>query len=297
LFDDANGGRTQHATSCWFLLVHHIWFIDARRYYLCAFGQIFVCIFFVFVVIAFFHHTIFGMSSFIHLENLHKSYTEGERGSNGNNNAEITRTVLNGAKLSIASGETVALLGRSGSGKSTLLNLLSGIDTPDEGEVMISGRSIHSLSEHDRTMFRRKSIGFIFQFFNLLPTLTVEENILLPLELNGILTANEREGAHELLERVGLLDRATSFPDRLSGGEQQRVAVVRALVHKPLLLLADEPTGNLDTETGARVLALILELVHERKTTLLMATHSADAARQLARVITVHNGQICETVL
>jgi putative ABC transport system ATP-binding protein len=222
---------------------------------------------------------------FISLTNLSKSYREGER----------TRAVLVNASLAVGEAETIALLGKSGSGKSTLLNLLSGIDTPDSGEVIIANRSIHKLSEHERTLFRRKSIGFVFQFFNLIPTLTVEENILLPLELNNILTPENRTNAYSLVERLGLKDRLNTFPDKLSGGEQQRVAVVRALVHKPLLILADEPTGNLDTENGERVLTLLLELCREQSTTLLMATHSMEAASRLGRVITVREGSIVET--
>lgn len=224
------------------------------------------------------------MLSFITLENLTKSYTEGEQ----------TRRVLQGAALTVLKGESVALLGRSGSGKSTILNLLSGIDTPDEGMVRIGTSSIHQLSEHERTMFRRKHIGFVFQFFNLIPTLTVAENILLPLELNGQNSNTQKQEALTLLERVGLLDRADSFPDRLSGGEQQRVAIVRALSHKPQLILADEPTGNLDADAGGKVMQLLLELVLERGATLIMATHSAENAALLHRIIRVQNGTIFE---
>ena len=153
------------------------------------------------------------------------------------------------------------VLGRSGSGKSTLLNLLSGIDLPTAGEVWVAGRNLGALTERQRTLFRRRSIGFVFQFFNLIPTLTVEENLLLPLELAGRVDAAAHRRAAELLERVGLADRLRSFPDRLSGGEQQRVAVARALAHDPDLVLADEPTGNLDLDTGLEVLALLDELV------------------------------------
>jgi putative ABC transport system ATP-binding protein len=254
-----------------------------RSYYLCFFRQGFS---FYRLLVADCFSSFFAMScfmnSFIQLHNVDKSYREGER----------TRTVLMNASLEIEAGETVALLGRSGSGKSTILNLLSGIDNPDAGKIIIGGTRIDTLSEHDRTMFRRKSIGFVFQFFNLLPTLTVEENILLPLELNATLGANDRREALNLLGRVGLEARAASFPDRLSGGEQQRVAVVRALVHKPLLLLADEPTGNLDSETGAQVLELMLELIRERGATLLMATHSMEVSQQLDRIITVRDEKI-----
>jgi putative ABC transport system ATP-binding protein len=223
-------------------------------------------------------------SAFITLQNITKSYREGD----------ITRTVLTNACFQAQQAETIALLGKSGSGKSTLLNLCSGIDMPDSGEVIIGKHSIHQLSEHERTLFRRKNIGFVFQFFNLIPTLTVEENILLPLELNALSSSEYRTNAYGLMERIGLQNRLATFPDKLSGGEQQRVALVRALVHKPLLILADEPTGNLDSENGARVLALLLELAKEQSTTLLMATHSLEAASALSRVITVKDGSILE---
>jgi len=224
------------------------------------------------------------MLPFIAFEHLTKSYAEGE----------LQRKVLVNASLHITQGETIALLGRSGSGKSTLLNLLSGIETPDEGDVVIGGTHLHQLSEHDRTMFRREKIGFVFQFFNLIPTLTVEENIYLPLELNGKTSAAEKQEAMNLLEYMGLQDRASSFPDLLSGGEQQRVAIVRALAHKPIVLLADEPTGNLDTTTGALVLQLLLDLTEKNGTTLIMATHSAENAALLQRTIRVENGIILE---
>ena len=204
------------------------------------------------------------MNAFLQLSHVSKSYLEaGER-----------RVVLHEASLSVEQGQTVALLGRSGSGKSTALNICSGIDAPDAGEIIIGGAALHQLNETERTMFRRANIGFVFQFFHLLPTLTVEENVLLPLELAGKLTPQTKKEARELLERVGLAHRSATFPDRLSGGEQQRVAIARALVHSPRLLIADEPTGNLDAETGEAVMNLFLELVAQRGTTLIMATRS-----------------------
>ncbi len=166
------------------------------------------------------------------------------------------RTVLHEVDLVLARAEFVVLLGKSGSGKSTLLNVLGGIDTPSTGTMKIAGIDLTALSEHERTLFRRQHIGFIFQFYNLLPTLTVGENVLLPLELNGRTDRASREHAFELLDQVGLADRRDSYPDRLSGGEQQRIAIARALVHDPLLILADEPTGNLDADTGRVVLEL-----------------------------------------
>lgn len=216
----------------------------------------------------------------IEFQNLTKSYTEGER----------ERTVLEDVNFYVAPGETIVLLGRSGSGKSTLLNLVSGIDLPTRGQVLVQGEDITPKSEQERTLFRRQHIGFVFQFFNLIPTLTVEENILLPLELNGRL--HERQKALTLLEEVGLRDRAKSFPDQLSGGEQQRVAVARALVHDPLLILADEPTGNLDYETGMQVLGLLDRLVRQRQRTMIMATHSREVIGIANRVIAIQDRKI-----
>ncbi len=200
--------------------------------------------------------------------------------------------VLAGVDLDIAAGEILVLLGRSGSGKSTLLNLISGIDQPSGGEVWIRGEAIWAMSETQRTLFRRRYIGFIFQSFNLVPTLTVEENVLLPLELNGELNGPSRVRALGLLERVGLLNRGASYPDRLSGGEQQRVAIARALVHEPLVLLADEPTGNLDAQTGQEVMRLLDELTREAGKTLVMVTHSAEIMGMADRLYTVRDGRL-----
>jgi putative ABC transport system ATP-binding protein len=186
------------------------------------------------------------------------------------------------------------VLGPSGSGKSTLLNLVSGIDRPDGGWVEVGGVRLTGLGERERTLVRRREIGFVFQFFHLLPTLTVRENLLLPLELRGRVGPAERERARALLARVGLEGRADAFPDRLSGGEQQRVAVARALVHEPALVLADEPTGNLDPDTGARALDLLEELVREHGRTLLAVTHSRDLATRADRVLRVEHGRLVE---
>lgn len=216
----------------------------------------------------------------IEFQNLTKSYTEGDR----------ERTVLEEVNFYVEPGETIVLLGRSGSGKSTLLNLVSGIDVPTRGRVLIQNEDITPKSEQERTLFRRRHIGFVFQFFNLIPTLTVEENILLPLELNGRL--HEHQKALDLLEEVGLRDRAGSFPDQLSGGEQQRVAVARALVHDPLLILADEPTGNLDYETGMQVLGLLDRLVRQRQRTMIMATHSREVIGIANRIIAIQDRKI-----
>jgi putative ABC transport system ATP-binding protein len=219
----------------------------------------------------------------LELRGLTKSYQEGEG----------IRTVFRDLELRLEDGRHAVILGRSGSGKSTLLNLISGIDLPDSGEVRIDGTCLNGLGERDRTLFRRDHIGFVFQFFNLLHTLTVLENLLLPLELKrGRIGDEEREQARNLLARVGLAERAATFPDRLSGGEQQRVAIARALIHRPKLLLADEPTGNLDAETGRRVLDLLAELVADAGMTLLTVTHSRDLAEGGDRVLTLREGRL-----
>jgi putative ABC transport system ATP-binding protein len=202
--------------------------------------------------------------------------------------------VFTGVEARIERGEIVVLVGRSGSGKSTLLNLISGIDLPDAGDVIVEGQAINRLGERARTLFRRDGIGFVFQFFNLLPTLTVLENVLLPLELSGRAPGARTEAGLGLLEQVGLADRAASTPDRLSGGEQQRVAVARALVHDPLLVLADEPTGNLDLDTGRRVLDLLDGLVRGRGKTMIMVTHSQEVIGLADRVLTLREGRLVE---
>jgi putative ABC transport system ATP-binding protein len=218
----------------------------------------------------------------IELIDVHKSYREGDR----------THEVLTGTSATIEAGERVAILGPSGSGKSTLLNLVSGIDLPDSGTVRVGGTDIGTLAERDRTLFRRERVGFVFQFFNLMPTLTVLENLLLPLELTG--SADGEARARELLDAVGLGDRAGAFPDRLSGGEQQRVAIARALIHGPDLLLADEPTGNLDEDTSEIVVRLLDELVREAGTTLIVVTHSRELASRMDRVLRVDHGKLVE---
>ncbi len=211
-----------------------------------------------------------------------RSFTEGER----------RREVLQGVDMTLPAGEFVALLGPSGSGKSTLLNLASGIDRPDQGSVRVAGVELHRLSERERTLFRRDRIGFVFQFFNLVPTLTVEENLLLPLSLRGGADSAARRRAQDLLDAVGLPDRGGAWPDRLSGGEQQRIALARALIHEPELVLADEPTGNLDEETGLRILDLLERLLREAGTALLCVTHSRDVALRMDRILTLREGRV-----
>lgn len=222
----------------------------------------------------------------IRLEGLTKIYTEGD----------VSRTVLDELNREFYEGEFVCLLGKSGSGKSTLLNLISGIDAPTRGNVVIytGARPVRltALGEQDRTLFRRRHIGIVFQFFNLIPTLTVLENVTLPLELNGWARRKAQTRACALLDRVGLGDRLETFPDKLSGGEQQRVAIARALAHDPLLILADEPTGNLDEDTGETVLSLLLELTRDAGKTLFMATHAPEVARRADRVLHLNHGKL-----
>lgn len=196
------------------------------------------------------------------------------------------RVVLEAVSLQVDAGEFVAVQGSSGSGKSTLLSIIAGLDLPDSGFVEIEGRRINTMSERERTLYRRESIGFVFQFFSLIPTLTVSENIGLGLELNS----REKEvdtRVKYLLDKISLADRRDSYPDRLSGGEQQRVAIARAIAHSPTLVLADEPTGNLDEETESNILDLLEQLNDLQGTTLLVATHSADVAARADRVLQI----------
>lgn len=220
----------------------------------------------------------------IRIRNLSRSYREGEK----------RHAVLRSVNADFSRGETVALRGRSGSGKSTLLNLISGIDAPDEGEVSIAGSPITAMSERDRTLFRRRNIGFVYQAFNLVPTLTAADNVRLVLELNAIGEPDATKRVTELLEAVGLGDRLHSYPDVLSGGEQQRVAIARALAHKPSLLLADEPTGNLDDVTAQKVLSLLDGLVRTEGGTMIVATHSAAVAAFCDRVLELRDGTLVD---
>jgi putative ABC transport system ATP-binding protein len=220
----------------------------------------------------------------IELEHVSKAYQEAGR----------ERFVLQDASASFAPGEFTVLIGRSGSGKSTLLNLVSGIDIPTSGSIRVAGEEITGMTERDRTLFRRRQIGFIFQFFNLVPTLTVLENLLLPLELNGRADAAAHRHALELLAQVGLADRRDTYPDRLSGGEQQRIAVARALVHDPALVLADEPTGNLDLDTGRQVLGLLDALTRRAGKNLLMVTHSPEVVGLADRVLRIVDARLVE---
>jgi putative ABC transport system ATP-binding protein len=203
-----------------------------------------------------------------------------------------SRRVLQKVSLTLAPGERVALVGPSGCGKTTLLNCVGGVDRADGGTISLLGRSLENLSSDELAALRREHIGTIFQFFHLLPTLTAYENIELPLQLLGRPLRERRVRVEELLVRVNLLHRAEAFPGQLSGGEMQRVAIARALAHGPALLLADEPTGNLDSANGESILALLAELSAESGAALLMVTHSADAARICHRVLHMKDGVI-----
>jgi putative ABC transport system ATP-binding protein len=218
----------------------------------------------------------------IRLEHVTKRYTE----------AGADRTILNDVSLEIGKGEFVVLLGKSGSGKSTLLNLIGGIDAPTQGDVFVDSQAITRMNDTARTLFRRNHIGFIFQAFNLIPTLSVFENVILPLELRSKLTSEVRERAREFIEQVGLSHRSAAFPDRLSGGEQQRVAIARALINDPLVVLADEPTGNLDTDTGKKILDLLDALTRQAGKNLVMVTHSEEVVGVADRVLRLREGKL-----
>jgi len=218
------------------------------------------------------------------IRQLSRSFREGAR----------VHRVLAGLDAQVGSGERVAIMGRSGSGKSTLLNLISGIDRADSGAVHIDGTEVTALGEPARTLFRRAHIGFVYQFFNLIPTLDVLENVRLMLELNGVRGAPARARSLAALAGVGLGERAHSAVDQLSGGEQQRLAIARALVHEPALLLADEPTGNLDEQTAREVLPVLLSLTRARGATLLIVTHDEALAVAADRVLELREGRLQE---
>jgi putative ABC transport system ATP-binding protein len=216
------------------------------------------------------------------LKNLSRAFREGGR----------EHKVLDNVSACIEDGEAIAIIGRSGSGKSTLLNVVSGIDRADSGSVELNGREVSALAEPERTRFRRQHIGFIYQFFNLVPTLNAEENVRLVLELNGIRGTEARRRSAAMLAEVGLGDRLGSAIDTFSGGEQQRVAIARALVHEPKLLLADEPTGNLDEETARQVFPLVMSLVRKHGATLLLVTHDRGLAASADRVLEMRDGKL-----
>lgn len=201
-------------------------------------------------------------------------------------------SALRGVTIEIAGGERVAIMGPSGSGKSTLLNLICGLDDPSSGSIYFDGRDLAKLSDDDRTRLRREKIGMIFQTFNLLPTLTSIENVGLPLRLNAMAASAATEKAAAMLDRVGLKERVSHRPDEMSGGERQRVAIARALIFDPPILLADEPTGNLDSHTGDEVLRLLDHLHDEFDTTIILVTHDQHAAEHCSRHISLLDGQV-----
>ena len=218
----------------------------------------------------------------LRVENLAREYSTGSS----------RQVVFDRLTFSVEQGETVALLGASGSGKTTLLNLISGIDTPGSGKVLLNGVDVHGLAEPARTLLRRQHIGFVFQFFNLIPTLKVGENVALPLELLGEEDSKAEQRAAALLGDVGLGGLSGRYPETLSGGEQQRAAIARALAHRPALLLADEPTGNLDEDTGDRIIELLTDLARQQGTTMLLVTHSNRVAQAADRVLRLSHGRV-----
>lgn len=200
--------------------------------------------------------------------------------------------VLNNISLTVGKGEFISLMGASGSGKSTLLYLLGGLDTPDSGEIFLDGRDISRMRDKELSKLRREGLGFVFQFFNLVQNLTVEDNILLPLVMDGKNPRKYRERLNGILETVGLSDKRKSYPNQLSGGQQQRCAIAMAVIYEPHILLADEPTGNLDSKSGSEIMELFSRINKEKGITILMVTHSAECAAYSDRVITLSDGQI-----
>ena len=227
---------------------------------------------------------VFKEKTAVACRNIVKEYTVGGEGVR----------VLDGISLRVCSGEFVSIMGESGSGKSTLLYILGGLDRPTEGDVCINGTDISGLSDENMSRMRRQKIGFVFQFYNLIPNLNAEENIMLPLLLDGKRAVDYSGRLAQMLELVGLTQRRKHTPRELSGGQQQRVAIARALMSRPEILFADEPTGNLDSRTGAEILSLLEEINRERGQTIIMVTHSPEAAKSSSRIITVRDGKLKE---
>ncbi len=216
----------------------------------------------------------------IKVAGLYKSYIEAER----------RHQIFTDSEFTMGKGEAVALLGPSGSGKSTLLNLIAGIESADQGSIVVNGLELQSMSEKQRTEFRRKDLGIIFQFFNLIPTLTVEENVLLPIQLCG--AGHLKDSAIARLSRLAMQSSLKRFPEQLSGGEQQRVAIARALAHSPKLIIADEPTGNLDQQTAENVIDVLIELVRNEGASLFMVTHNPLIAQRADRILQIEDMQL-----
>jgi putative ABC transport system ATP-binding protein len=222
------------------------------------------------------------VSSILETSDLHKDYQMGE----------VTVNALRGVNFVVEPGEFIAIMGPSGSGKSTLLHLLGGLDAPTDGEVTLAGKPLAHLSDDQLTVIRRRQVGFIFQFFNLLPTLTAAENVALPLLIDGRRIEDYQDRIIEMLALVGLGDRADHRPDQLSGGQQQRVAIARALITDPAIVLADEPTGNLDSASGEEILRLLRKACDEKGQTIVMVTHDDHAAAYADRVVRLRDGLI-----
>lgn len=220
------------------------------------------------------------MSSIVELTDLSKTYAL----------ASTQVTVLKNLNLTVQTRERVAIIGPSGSGKTTLLLILTGLETPSEGALTIAGKSLHGMSGDDRADLRREHIGIVFQSFHLIPSLTARENVALPLEIAGL--GNSRQRAMDMLDKVGLASRHDHYPAQLSGGEQQRVAIARALVHEPELIVADEPTGNLDERTGELIMQLLFDLNRDSGTTLVLVTHDNDLANRCDRTLRLHDGSL-----
>ncbi len=218
----------------------------------------------------------------LQVQNLTKTYQSGNR----------KLTVLDGVTFEVMPGETLSIVGPSGSGKTTLLGLCAGLDTASAGSVLLDGEPLEKMSEDQRALLRNRSVGFIFQNFQLLPTLTALENVMVPLELKG--RKDAQKVALNLLDQVGLADRATHYPTQLSGGEQQRVSIARAFANEPKILFADEPTGNLDTETGEMIEGLIFKLNEEKGTTLILVTHDLELAQKTQQIINIKGGKLQE---
>lgn len=225
------------------------------------------------------------MSKILKVQHLSKTYRSGEH----------DLTVLNNVSFEVDAGESFAIVGPSGSGKTTLLGLCAGLDTTDEGEIWLCGQNLLKLDEDGRARLRNQNVGFVFQDFQLLPTLTALENVIVPLELRGVKKAAQQ--GKELLVKVGLGDRAGHYPSQLSGGEQQRVALARAFANKPSILFADEPTGNLDDETGTKIEQLLFELNQEQGTALVIVTHDLELAKKTDKSIRLRSGKIEQTVV
>lgn len=228
------------------------------------------------------------MKNIVEVKNLTKKYSQGGK-------HEVN--ALNGVSFNIPKGQFVAIMGPSGSGKSTLLHLLGGLDSITSGEALIDSNSLSNMTDSELSQFRRQKLGFIFQFFNLLPTMTALENVCLPLLLDKKSLSQVEARAKELLNYLNLSHRMNHYPDQLSGGEMQRVAIARALIAEPVLILADEPTGNLDSKTGHSVLELLRKLSQEKNQTIVMVTHSNEAASYATRLIEMRDGKILTETL